>query len=236
MAILSLLTARSSSKKVCMTDQDQSEKPGPEGSKPELTARVNALAADVEKLKNGGPARWGRVTLLLGVIATLLGVFSTALSLKGRLFPAPHTGVAEHGRLYMKYQPQSGALTFKVPVALCNDGNKEDVLKDVEATLETAHGPLVADRVDIVDKETSEEFPIIVIPGTLRLDLSPIFKYPPNEEGLVQLRIQFKNEKGKPMMAKVCFPVGQAALEKASEESATEPLELSEQNCESGRD
>lgn len=219
-----------------MSEQDQSKKPGPEDAKSDLTARVNDLAAEVEKLKTRGPGSWGRVTVLLGVIATLLGVLSTALSLKGSLFPAPHTAVADHGRLLMKYQPQSNALTFKVLIALCNDGNKEDVFDKPEVILETAHGKLAAERLDLADdKETNEEPPIIVIPGTLKIDLSPRFKYPLNEEGPVQLRIQFPRAKGTPLITKVCFPVGQAALEQASEESATELLELSEQNCEPGR-
>jgi hypothetical protein len=234
MAILSFLTA-APSKKARMSELDQSEKLELEGPKSDLYARVNALEGKVAELKRQGHGRVGRFTVLLGVIATILGVLSTVLSLKGTLFPAPHTAVTDHGIWLMHYQPESGALTFKVTITLCNDGNKDDVLDKAEVTLTTAHSKLTAAGLNLVDdKETTEDPPIIVRPGTLKMYLSPSFKYPPNEEGPVQLQIQFPEGKDKRVTAKICYSVEPADLEQASQEL---PLgyELSTSNCEPGR-
>jgi|SRR5215471_6210836 len=220
-----------------MSELDQSDRPRPESPTSDLNTRVTALEAKVTELKTQGPGRLARLTVLLGVAATLLGLLSTVLSLKGSLFPAPHTAITDHGSLLMQYHPRSSGLTFNVAITVCNDGNRDDVLDAAEATLETAHGKLAAASLDLTDEtEKAEKAPIIIRPGTAKMYLSPTFTYPLDEGGPAQLRIQFPEGRGKLVITKVCFSIGPRDLQQASEESDAGSYEISTSDCEPGRE
>lgn len=214
---------------------DAAAVPNPESANPvntdsNLSSRVAILEVQVKHLQK--PSRLGSIGVLLGAIATLIAIPSAFLSLKGLLFPKPHTTL-EGPDLRMQYNPTSMGLTFTIGIAASNDGNKEDIFHTPEAILATANGEeLHADRLVLADeKYQTQSAPLIVKPGILKMFVSPTFSYSQSDAAsgatAKSLQISFPREKGDVVKTRVCFALGSKDLEQASPSA----LALSTSDC-----
>jgi hypothetical protein len=192
----------------------------PQNPNSDLSSRVAALEAKINR-KDQKSNRLGSLGVLLGAIATFLALPSLFLSSKSLLFPGPHTTLKEPD-LQIQYEPTSMGLTFTVGIAASNDGNRDDIFHTPEASLVTASGKeLRADNVVFIDERDQPlKPPLIVNPGTLKILVSPTFRYSlsdaDSDKTAESLQISFPRDRGSVVKTRVCFKLGSKDLKEAS--------------------